>query len=175
MLIKTTTRAAKVRPAKLQDVQDFVSHEHHIAWHPSIDKQVDLNGKKVAFNSTSMPSFYTYTLKEGNQAQTLHQYLLLGQQGAEYIGSMFPETMNKPIEAMTLLVDSSNAFQTWTDPASTNFENGLATGKAILSAFDVFEPYIPLLQQYRYHAKVAGIMLNIADSVYMVEKEYTYR
>ena len=174
MLIRTTTRVAKVNIDKVKPVQDLVRHKHHIAWQPSIDKKVSLQGKKVDFCAQQLPSFYTFTIDKDKQSKTLHDYLLLGQQSAQYLGKIFPETMNKPIDAMTLLVDSSEAFQTWTDPMSEKTQTALATGKAVLSAFDVFEPYLPILQQYNAYTKVAGVLLNVAESVYLVQKEYEF-
>ncbi|WP_395338594.1 hypothetical protein PN836_012085 [Ningiella sp. W23] len=175
MLIKTTVKAAKVQSNKISAVEDLVSHRHHIAWDASIDDRVKLQGNKRHFAETGLRAFYTYSIKSNAKTKTLHDYLLLGQQGLQYAGTIFPEAMDKPIDAMSLLVDSSEAFQKWTEPSSTKVESTLATGKAALSAFDVFEPYFPVLQQYHSHVKIAGLLLKVANEIYVVQKEYEYQ
>jgi hypothetical protein len=175
MLIKTTVRTAKVKTEKLKEVVDLVSHDHHIAWETSADKKINLKGSETHFGDTGLKPYYTYSIDKKGDEKSLHEYLLLGQTGFKYAAKAFPEAMDKPLDAMSLLVDSSDAFQKWTDPTSTRVESSLATGKAVLSAFDVFEPYFPLLQQYSAHVKVAGLLLKVADSVYVVQKEYEYK
>lgn len=175
MNIKTSVRVAKVKPELIEDVSEFVDDKHDIAWQNDIDKIVPLEGKLGRFGSSKLFSFHTYSIPKTSASKTLDDYLLLTQQGLQHASKIFPRALDKPIDAVTLLVDSSKAFNTWSDPEASASEKGFATGDAMLSAFDVFEPYFPLLQQYNTHVKTAGLLLKIANSVYMVEKEYAFR
>lgn len=175
MNIKSSVRVSKVKPEFTNEVSEFVSDNHDIAWQSGIDNQVPLQGRFNTFGTNKPFSFHTYSIPQEANSKAFNDYLLLTQQGLSHASKIFPDALDKPLDAVTLLVDSSKAFNTWSNPQAPATELALSASKTLLSAFDVFEPYVPLLQQYNTQVKTVGLLLKIVDSVYMVEKEYVFK
>jgi len=179
MNIKSTVRASKVNPQSQAALQRFVSEKYDIAWSDEIDKHVPLTGVSRIIDLPERHLFKGLSLEEshkywtGEQRDSLRKtYLTMGKEGIDVVNNLFPETMNKPLDAMQFLLASSNAYDSWTKNTPVNYaELSVTTGKTFLEAFDVFEAFFPALQPYKSHRQIAGLVLNIANSVYVLNKE----
>ena len=178
MNIKTTVRVTKVNPESKAALQDFVSDKHDIAWSEDIDKHIPFAGQRRIIELPERQLFKTLSLEQshkywtGEQTASLRKtYLTMGKEGCDVINNLFPESANKPLQAMQFLLASSNAYDSWTKHSTINYtEATMATGKTFLEAFDVFEAFFPVLQTYKSHRQVAGLVINIANSVYVMSK-----
>jgi len=179
MNIKTTVRVAKVNQQSQNALQSFVSEKHDIAWSEEIDKHLPMTGISHIIDLPERQLFKALSLEEthkywkGESKDSLRKtYLTMGKEGCEVINNLFPESIDKPLDAMQFLLASSNAYDSWTKSTPVSYsELSMNTGKAFLEAFDVFEAFFPALQPYKSHRQVAGLVLKIANSVYVLNKQ----
>jgi hypothetical protein len=177
MAIQSTVRIAKVNHNAQHEMQKLTTGNYDIAWSEEIDSEILFEGRKHQFQLIEAPYLRTFSINNFNQVDetTLikQKYLELGKKGCDLAQQCFPEVIDKPIDGINLLIASAHAYNVWTDEREGYFvEGSLATGKAFIQAFDVFVPYFPVLQQYETHKQVAGLLLQMVDSVYVVQKEY---
>lgn len=176
MLIKSSIRIARVNQDANHEMQKLLAEKHQIAWSEEIDKEVPFKGKKQKFQLLDTPYLRTFSidhLKQTANARSIRQeYLSLGKKGCDLAQQCFPDVIDRPVDGIKLLIASTNAYDAWTNKSESYVIDGsLATGKVLLQAFDVFEPFFPVLQQYKTHKQVAGLLLKMADSVFVIKKE----
>lgn len=177
MLIKSSVRFSKVDKKAEPEIRKLFIGNHDIAWSEEVDKHIPLDGKKQKVQLPEVPYLRTFSTINFNQRHRekliRQEYLSLGKTACDLAQQCFPDLIDRPIDGIKLLIASANAYDAWTDKQQ-NFvvEGSLATGKAFLHAYDVLAPFFPVLQQYKSHKQVAGLLLKMADSVYVVQKEY---
>jgi hypothetical protein len=176
MLMTTSIRIAKVNQYTNHEMQKLVTGKHHIAWSEDIDSEIPFEGKKQKFQLLEAPYLRTFSinqLKQTADSKTIRkEYLSLGKKGCDLAQKCFPEIIDRPVDGIKLLIASTQAYDAWTNKNDSYLiEGSLATGKALLQAFNVIEPFFPVLQQYKTHKQVAGLLLKVADSVFVVKKE----
>jgi hypothetical protein len=186
MQITSTARFAKgVRLTKVDknaqhEMCKLVTGNHDIAWSEEIDSKIQFEGSKQKFPLIEAPFLRTFSINNFNQVDKANlirkEYLELSQKACELAQQCFPDMIDKPVNGINLLIASAQAYDLWTEKNDSYVvEGSLATGKAVLQAFDVFEHIFPVLQQYQTHKQVAGLLLKMVDSVYVIQKEYDSR
>jgi hypothetical protein len=177
MQIKTSVRFVKVNRDAQHELRKLVNGNHDIAWSEEADSQVELTGNKHKVTLLETPNLRTFSINNSNQdyktRQIRQKYLTLGKKGCDLAQQCFPDVIDRPVDGIKLLIASAHAYDAWTDKNDSYIvEGSLATGKAFIQAFDVMAPFFPVLQQYQTHKQVAGLLLNVANSVYVVQKDY---
>ena len=180
MNIKSTVRITKVNQNTNREMQKLLSSNDHFAWSEDIDKEISFEGQKHKFKLIEAPYLRTFSLDNVEHIESHRimrkEYIALGKIGCGLAQQCFPELVDRPVDGIKLLIASSQAYDAWTDQSPDYVFNGsVATGKAFLHAFDVIEPFFPVLQQYSTHKQVIKMLLQVADSIYVLEKQQAAR
>ena len=177
MNIQSTVRITKINQQNNVQIQKLVVGKEQIAWSEDIDKDIPFTGHKQAFALTGTPYLRTFSLDKKQRAadtrKLRQEYITLTKTACDLAGQCFPSELDKPIEGIQFLIASAEAFDAWTDNNKDYVLAGtLATGKAFIDAYELIEPYFPVLQQYSTQKQVAGLLLKIADHVYVLQKQH---
>lgn len=171
----STVRATKINTQSIQEVRQLVSENHDIAWLEAPNTDFAKGNLAFTGQSSIIPNFQAMSLEQlfdkddPKAARARMAYIKLGMNATSFAGQYFPGVLEQPIEGMEFILTTAEAVEAWSDPERTSdVQASLATGRAVLEAFDVLVPLIPALKQIQPYAQVASVILKTAEEAYIV-------